>query len=45
MAIDGFSLRYIAGVTASGASPIYVGIYQSIIVAMVLAAWKSCRST
>jgi ABC-type iron transport system FetAB permease component len=31
----------------SGASPIYAGIYQFIIVivAMILATWRSCQST
>jgi len=29
----------------SGASPIYTGIYQFIIVAMILATWRSCQST
>jgi ABC-type iron transport system FetAB permease component len=29
----------------SGASPIYAGIYQFTIVAMILARWRSCQST
>ena len=29
----------------SGVSPIYAGIYQFIIVAMILATWRSCQST
>jgi hypothetical protein len=28
-----------------GGSPIYAGIYQFIIVAMILATWRSCQST
>ena len=31
--------------TVSGASPIYAGIYQFIIVAMILGTWRSCEST
>ncbi len=36
---------YITGMMVSGASPIYAGIYQFIIVAMILATWRSCQST
>ena len=40
-----FNPPYITGMMASGASPIYAGIYQFIIVAMILATWRSCQST
>jgi hypothetical protein len=29
----------------SGASLIYAGIYQFIIVAMIIATWRPCQST
>jgi ABC-type iron transport system FetAB permease component len=35
----------ITGMMVSGASPIYAGIYQLNIVAMILATWRSCQPT
>jgi ABC-type iron transport system FetAB permease component len=34
----------ITGTMVSGASPIYAGIYQFIIVAMIFATWRSRQS-
>jgi ABC-type iron transport system FetAB permease component len=36
---------YITGMMVSGASPIYAGIYQLNIVAMIRATWRSCQPT